>query len=81
MDKLSPALTRYPSGMTRIPCSLCGLGFDCGASDTRTPCWCVALPSLPRQALGQSAQTCFCPDCLREQLRQQGVTTDAQELP
>jgi hypothetical protein len=53
--------------------------FDCGAVDPQTACWCVALPALPRQALGERADTCFCPDCLREQLRQNGLLPQKQE--
>ncbi|MBM3363055.1 MAG: cysteine-rich CWC family protein [Betaproteobacteria bacterium] len=67
--------------MMRIDCPQCGRGFECGATDASAPCWCVALPALPREALGQGAQTCFCPECLRQHLRQKGLMTDRQEAP
>lgn len=51
-------------------CVKCGKAFDCGVADagSTSPCWCTALPPLPRELLGREAAGCYCPDCLRRLL-------------
>jgi hypothetical protein len=63
--------------MSSSTCPLCARSFECGATDTSQPCWCVALPALPLEALGP--QGCYCPDCLQQQLLQRGLLPVKQE--
>ncbi len=61
--------------MTSTACPRCGRVFDCGAQDSSQPCWCVSLPKLPLEALGQGDAGCYCPDCLRVRLAEHGLLT------
>ena len=56
------------AAMTTTACPRCGRSFDCGATDSSKPCWCVSLPALPLEQLGKDDAGCYCPDCLRLRL-------------
>jgi hypothetical protein len=47
----------------RIACARCGTPFACGLSGD---CWCAAEPYRMPMPLGESAEDCLCPDCLRK---------------
>lgn len=51
-------------------CEKCGKAFECGMADAgaASPCWCVALPPLPKDRLGRDAAGCYCPACLKQLL-------------
>lgn len=55
-------------------CVKCRKAFDCGMADpgTASPCWCSALPVLPREQLNREANACYCPDCLNALLARSG---------
>lgn len=54
---VEPAATR---------CARCGVEFVCGMRAAEAPCWCAALPPLPKPL---DVQGCVCRDCLEEALR------------
>ena len=57
MAEISP-----PSPIARrISCARCGMAFDCSLSGG---CWCAAEPY--RMPLGDAAEDCLCPQCLRK---------------
>ena len=55
-------------------CVKCRKAFDCGMADpgTAPPCWCSALPLLPRKQLDRDTRACYCPTCLDVLLAQSG---------
>jgi hypothetical protein len=48
-------------------CPRCRRTFDCGARGDRAGCWCMAMPSLPADALDASTG-CLCPECLAAEI-------------
>lgn len=60
-------------------CPRCGTTLECAMADNKQePCWCTQLPQLQLDTVasgkeGIGARSCFCPDCLRALLVEQGV--------
>jgi hypothetical protein len=48
-------------------CSVCGVGFHCGAANGGTKCWCDGLPKLSPV----EERDCLCPACLAHAIAQQ----------
>jgi len=66
--------------MSQVHCPRCGGAFDCGAQNSRQPCWCVALPPLPLEELGRRDAGCYCPDCLQARLQEVQRPTEREAL-
>ena len=63
-----PTATPVPAPIETRPgevrCGECGQAFVCGLL-AGTPCWCAALPPLPKPAAGEG---CLCRACLARRL-------------
>jgi hypothetical protein len=49
-------------------CPQCGATFACDIANGKTHCWCMELPSIPKEITAQTAGVsvgCLCPDCLK----------------
>ncbi|MCB2211892.1 cysteine-rich CWC family protein [bacterium] len=57
-----------PDGNTRCP--ECGAVFTCGIAAGEDRCWCMELPYLAGEMIGDGA--CLCPECLQRALEHTG---------
>jgi len=54
---------------TSQTCPKCGTTFTCGVAQGESHCWCMDLPSIPKEITAKTAgmsEGCLCPNCLKE---------------